>query len=397
MDPSNNDFRLQDSYAPGAVPAIDIRATLWTLRRKWWFPVFGCLIGLTLAIFYIVSAPTPYKSSARILLDRSMNRYLESHKIIDEPTFDEQAIGSQVYLLSSDSVVVPVVRSMNLVRDVEFVGEPNTRGTQSFWSISKLKTIVKRSIGWNDDSNPTIDPDAVLERTAVDAVIRRLTVSRGDVASVIDVTFESQDPNKAARIANAIADTYIATTLESKFKSTKIAGQWLRDRLEELRVQLMDADRALQDYKIAHNLVTTGKGGLLSSEQLANLSTQLTKARIEVVEAKARLDRIQELSTRETGVLTTPLYPSENQQDPKQKQLGEFKYASNSDLVKLRSQYRELAAKLTDIESQYRTDIGPGHRDATTLREQMEGLRALIREEQQRIVDSYASELQVAK
>ena len=46
----------------------------------------------------------------------------------------------------------------------------------------------------------------------------------------------------------------------------------------------MDADRALQDYKIAHNLVTTGKGGLLSSEQLANLSTQLTKARIEVVE-----------------------------------------------------------------------------------------------------------------
>src|SRR5207302_4577568 len=80
-----------------------------------------------------------------------------------------------------------------------------------------------------------------------------------------------------------------------------------------------------------------------------------------------------------------------------EKQQLEFKFASNSDLVKLRSQYRELAAKLTNIESQYRTDVGPGHRDATTLREQMDGLRALIREEQQRIVDSYASELQVAK
>jgi len=309
-----------------------------------------------------------------------MNQYLEGHKIIDEPTFDEQAIGSQVYLLSSDSVVVPVVQSMNLARDVEFVGQPNLRGAQSSWSIGKLKNVVKRSIGWNDDANPTIDPDAVLERTAVDAVIRRLTVSRGDVANVIDVTFESQDPNKAANIANAIADTYIATTLESKYKSTKIVGQWLRDRLEELKAQVTDADRALQDYKIAHNLVTTGKGGLLSSEQLANLSTQLTKARIEVVEAKARLDRIQQLSTKETGLLTAPLYPAENQQDPKEKQQLEFKFASNSDLVKLRSQYRELAAKLTNIESQYRTDVGPGHRDATTLREQMDGLRALIRE-----------------
>jgi succinoglycan biosynthesis transport protein ExoP len=391
MDPSNNDFPLQDSYAPSAVPAIDVRATLWTLRREWWFPVFGCLIGLTLAIFYIVSTPTPYKSSARILLDRSMNRYLESHKIIDEPTFDEQAIGSQVYLLSSDSVVVPVVRSMNLARDVEFVGEPNTRSTQRFWSISKLKTIVKRSIGWNDDAKAIIDPDAVLERTAVDAVIRRLSVSRGDVSNVIDVTFESQDPNKAARMANAIADTYIATTLESKYNSTQIVGQWLRDRLAELKTQVTDGDRALQDYKIAHNLVTTGKGGLLSSEQLANLSTQLTKARIEVVEAKARLDRIQQLSTRETGVLTTPIYPKKDMED------FEFKYASNSDLVKLRSQYRELAAQLTEIESRYRTDVGPGHSDAIKLREQMAGLRALIREEQQRIVDSYASELQVAK
>jgi uncharacterized protein involved in exopolysaccharide biosynthesis len=109
----------------------------------------------------------------------------------------------------------------------------------------------------------------------------------------------------------------------------------------------MDADRALQDYKIAHNLVTTGKGGLLSSEQLANLSAQLTKARIEVVEAKARLDRIQEFSTREIGVLTAPLSPAENQQDPKEKQRGEFKYASNSDLVALRSP--GLASKLTEI------------------------------------------------
>src|SRR5438093_1052065 len=128
MDPNNSGFPLPsgDSHAASAGSAINIQDALWTLRRKWHFPVFGCLIGLTLAISYVVSVTTPYKSSARILIDRSVNRYLQTNKIIDEPVFDDAEVGSQVYLLSSDSVVVPVVRSMNLIHDSEFVGPPKT-------------------------------------------------------------------------------------------------------------------------------------------------------------------------------------------------------------------------------------------------------------------------------
>jgi polysaccharide biosynthesis transport protein len=75
---------------------------------------------------------------------------------------------------------------------------------------------------------------------------------------------------------------------EAKLKSTKTVSQWLQDRLLELKVQAIDADRALQNYKIANNLIGTGKR-LLSSQQLSDLSTQLTNARIAVAEAKARL------------------------------------------------------------------------------------------------------------
>ena len=127
---------------------------------------------------------------------------------------------------------------------------------------------------------------------------KRLSVYREDVANVINVTFASEDPNKAASIANAVADTYIATTLEAKLKSTKIVSQWLQDRLMELKVQATDADRALQNYKIANNLVNTGKGSL-NSEQLSSLNTQLTNARIAVAEAKARLDGIRRWPAKE--------------------------------------------------------------------------------------------------
>jgi polysaccharide biosynthesis transport protein len=299
MDRANDDFSLQSGYTDPSREgfALSNKDILATLRQDWRFPVFGCLIGVMLATTYIVFVPTPYKSTARILLDTSVNRYLQTNKIVGEPISDEREIGSQVYILSSESIVVPVVRSMNLAHDSEFVGPAHAGDAQSLGHINKLIKIVKQSIGWNGDADAAIDPDAVLERTAVGTFLKNLSVSREDVANVIDVTFTSQDPNKAANIANAVADTYIAADLEARLKSTKGVSRWLQDRLLELKGQAIDADRTLQNYKIANNLVNTGNG-LLSSEQLSDLNTQLTNARIAVAEAKARLDGIHQTADK---------------------------------------------------------------------------------------------------
>src|SRR5215831_2074227 len=212
MDTKNSDVLLQSEYAtPGQAeyaygrsqrPAIDIWDILRILRRRWLFPLIGCLIGLAVGIGYITVAPPPYKSSARILIDRSINRYLQTNKILDAPTFDEQEVGSQLYVLTSDSVVVPVVRSMKLANDSEFVSQ---------------STGIEQNAG----SGTAVEPGSKQERAAVETVLKRLTVIREDVANVIDVNFESVDANKAAAIANAIADTYVAITVEAKLESTK--------------------------------------------------------------------------------------------------------------------------------------------------------------------------------
>jgi polysaccharide biosynthesis transport protein len=381
------------SYPPSAGPAIGISDILRTLRRDWWFPVFGCLIGLTLAVSYIVFVPTSslYKSSARILLDRSVNRYLQTKKIVDEPTFDDGEIGSQIYILSSESIVVPVVRSMNLAHDSEFVGP--AAGAQILW-INKLIKIVKQSIGWHDDAtiDPTTDPDAALERTAVETFLKRLSITREDVANVINVAFVSEDPNKAARIANAIVDTYIATTLEVKFKPTKIANQWFQDRLIELKAQTTEAARALLNYKLANNLVDlalTGGGisvgivdtgkGLLNSEQLSGVNTQLTNARIAVAEAKARLDRIQQMTSE--GITSATVTDALKNRP----RAGAINLNLNDgEISSLRSQYLDLAKQATELESH----APPGHMAVVKLHKRMDELRTSIRDEEQRIAYS---------
>jgi uncharacterized protein involved in exopolysaccharide biosynthesis len=332
-----------DDAAPqtAIVPAPSIAEILGTLRREWRFPLSGCLIGLMLAVGYIAFVPTLYKSSARILLDRSVTKYLQTNKIVDGPSYDEAEIASQVYTLSSESIAVPVVRSMNLAHDPEFVGSPNADGG--------LTGKVKKLIGWGDHADG-IDPDAALEETAVENFLKRLSVYREDVANVISVTFSSEDPKKAAAIANSIVDTYIATTLESKLTSTKVVSQSLQDRLTDLKAQAIDADRALQNYKIAY--------------------TQLTNARVAVSEAKTRLDSINQMGGE--GIMST---------------------AATEALTKLRAEYRETAAKASELE----ISVGPRHLAVINLHKRMEELRKSIKDEEQGIADSYANEYQIAK
>lgn len=374
LRPRNDAFSLQSDspFASSEGPATGIPDILETLRRRWRFLIVGCLIGLTLALAYIALATRLYTSTASILSDTRMNQNLQTQKIVESTPIDSSIVNSQVKIFSSESIILPVIKSMNLAHDSEFVGPPHALGAQILWQITKLINRVTQSLGLKDDR--TIDAEAFLERTAVETFLNRLTTRREETSYVIDVNFASEDPNKAARIANAVADAYIAADLAARTQSTKMASQWLQDRLIELKVQATDADRVLQNYKSTNNIVDTGRG-LLNQQQLSDLNTQLISARTEIAEAKARLGRIRQIGS--DGIPDATVTDALN----------------NSVITRLRAQYLDLAARAADLASR----LGQGHITVVRLHEQMDELRKSIRNEEQRIADAYASDYEIAK
>lgn len=333
------------------------------LRRRWLFLLLGSLIGLGVGLTVIAAfVPTLYKSNVRILIDRSANRYLQANKIAEEPALDDMETGSQVHILSSESIIVPVVRSMKLAEDPEFVGVPKVRGAESDWGI---KQIIKAALGWNVDS--AIDPETAHERVAVEAFLKRLTVSREDVANVINVTFASKDPQKAANLANAVADAYLESTLKAKLASNKLASQLLQDRLVDLKRQLNDAEHALREYRLTANVTGSGTG-LLYSAQMSTLNSRLIAARIALVESKARLEHGQDL-------------------------VGDTSIPDNDVITRLRGQYLELGVAANEMESR----VGPDHNAVIKIRKRMERLSTAIKEERDRISSRYPNEHKLAK
>jgi polysaccharide biosynthesis transport protein len=373
-------YNYPDTYPTPAVgsPLGGLTQVLTTLRRAWRLPVLGASIGLTIAVCYVALAPTLYKSTARIILDTSMSRYLQASKLADAPFFDDAQMASQIYILSSESIILPVIRSMELANDSEFVGSPISAHPSTWQSV---KNEIKRLVGWNDDA-PSIAPHVAMEQKALETFLQRLSVYREDVPNVITIAFSSKDANKAAEVANAIADTYITSTVENKLKSTQLLGQWLQDRVTNLKAQSAAADQALQDYVTGNNLVNTNKGSL-NTEQLSDLNAQLANARIAVAQAKARLDGInlQSGDVKRPSGAGNPSVPKANV------------VLNNSDIAKLRSELRDVSTREATLES----ELGRNHAAVVKLRKQMDELRASIRDQEQLIADTYANDYEMAK
>src|SRR6202035_890988 len=94
-----------------------------------------------------------------------------------------------------------------------------------------------------------------------------------------------------------VADAYITDQLNAKYEAARRAAVWLQDRINELHDQVAAAETAVVDFKKKNNLVNTGGADnrLLGQQQIGELTTQLVASRAAAAEAKARLDRINEV------------------------------------------------------------------------------------------------------
>lgn len=359
-------------FGGAAGPAIAIPNVLAIAQRNWRLIALCGLGFLALAVAYVLLATPLYTSTASLLIDTRMNQTLQKQNIIEDTPVDTSMVDSQVNVLQSDSVGSEVVRKLNLTQDPEFVGPPSGGSALLIYNtVGFIKgTLAKLGL----KSTPVVDASALLERTALDSFEQHLVVKREELSFVIDVSFTSNSPEKAAKIANAVTYAYMAADLAAKVQSTHSANLWLQNRLIELKAQATDADHQLQRYKAANNIVETGRG-LLDQQSLTDLNSQMITAKAATAEAKARLDRMQEVNT--DGI------PDATVTD-----------ALNSPIItRLRAQYLDTLAKRSDL---IRT-LGPNHIAVRKLQDQMDNLKKSILGEERRIADAYQSDYRIAQ
>jgi succinoglycan biosynthesis transport protein ExoP len=97
--------------------------------------------------------------------------------------------------------------------------------------------------------------------------------------SMIKVNFDATNPQLAARVANAVAEAYIATHLQQRREYAEQASEWLRIKLEKAQQAVLDAIDKLQRYRDQVGVVSADGMQSVFAEQLRVLSAQLAEAR----------------------------------------------------------------------------------------------------------------------
>jgi polysaccharide biosynthesis transport protein len=206
---------------------IDLRAVFSMLRRRIWLIVISTTLALAVAVVYLAMVTPIYTASALIFVDPSTRTLLDDENRTTTRSSEDSRIDSEVEILRSPTIALRVVERQNLVTDAEF--------GPSLGLTSKI--LLSMGIATAQTPSGERLVQAVLNRFSDAVSVNRL---RG--THLIRVSVESESAERAAELANALAETYIDAQLESKVEGS------LRGR-DTLRAQIGQAQDSLTAYE----------------------------------------------------------------------------------------------------------------------------------------------------
>ncbi len=219
---------------------IDIRAVFGVLRRQIRL-VLGVFIVISGVAAAIVFTLTPlYTATTLVMVDPSDKNLLAGDRPTGAVSANDPRIEGEVMLARSDSVLLEVIAREDLINDPEFQSAPGV--TTQLLSVLRLREPVAST------------PEQALRQT-LSKLSSMVSVQRQGLTLLIAISARSEDPDRAASIANAIARAYIDSQLGSKVQNIVDARNMLLAQVAAARVTVVESDSALERY-IAANLET---------------------------------------------------------------------------------------------------------------------------------------------
>ena len=215
---------------------LSYREIVRFLKRYAWLIGATTLAAASLALLYTVAATPIYTAHAQILIESRLPQVLRQQLGEASLALDSPQIESQIAVLRSEQVAHGVVQKLNLEADAEFAPPPAGRSWLGFITGRKAPPL--------DDAQK-----AQLHSITIQAFQNSLDVRRYGLSYVLDIYFSSKSPEKAAHIANAVADAYLADQLNVKISASRQASDWREDQVTRTRELMNKSARAAQEFK----------------------------------------------------------------------------------------------------------------------------------------------------
>lgn len=318
------------SYGYGGYNGLDdgaeenhIREYLRAVRKHLWLIIGITLVATFAAAIYVAQKPDIYSAETRVQVDLENNPASgaggknSTAVVINSQTSDPTYFNTQLQNLSSQGLLRRVVKTLDLEHNQAFL-HPNSGPKRTIWqNLMHMVGIDKKTAddqkGKEANQLPltgTVAPATAREDLAeakrldpfvgilqaglkIEPVKETRTSSYNKDTRLIDIKFTHSDPQVAAKIVNAIADTFVLSNLEKKTETNASAGDFLAKRVAELQADIRSDEEKLVNYARDHQILSLDGSQNTVVERLAGLNQQLLQAENERKDAEAALHAAQ--------------------------------------------------------------------------------------------------------
>lgn len=329
-------------------------------HRKMWVlgPAVVCLLLATVGVNVVKPR---YTAEAKILLENQENYFTRPDRNDRDavPLPDDEAVQSQVQLLSSRDIARDAIRAMNLQGNAEF--DPMANGVGP---VTRLLVLL----GIEQDPLRASAEDRMLS-----AYYDRLNVYPIVKSRVLSVQFTSNNPDLAAKAANTISNLYIDLQSDAKRDGARSAATSLASLIADLKVKVSAAETKAQEYRAQNGLLVGTNNTTITSQQLSDLNTQLAQARTAEADSQAKAKLLREMI--------------------KANRIADVPDVANSDLIRRISDQRiTLKAQI----AQQSMTLLPGHPRMQELNAQLADIDNQMRSAGEKIVRTLENDAHIA-
>ena len=224
-----------------------------------------CAGSLIIGLVITFLMPRTYTAMTTIQIDREAAKVVRGQDAMGENANDPQFYATQYELLKSRVLAERVVSSLSLADNKDFVDA----------KVGILGRLRQTLFAERNEREPE---NVRRQRQAVELIEKGLAIQPIPLSRLVRVSFSFVNPNLAQQVSVAIADNFVAMTLDRRYSNSSYARTFLEEKLQQVKLKLEESEKQVVAYAQKEGIVNVDDKVSVAGASLKAMNESLAAA-----------------------------------------------------------------------------------------------------------------------
>ncbi|WP_291931552.1 polysaccharide biosynthesis tyrosine autokinase [Limnohabitans sp.] len=350
---------------------IDLRAIWRLIVKHRWLLVAVAAAGLVAALLLSFIQTPQYLASTTVQVDKRAPRVVKFQEDPVSEGDERSAIGTQLEILKSRALAERVIEELRLDRqELSELQRKAEQASESAGDEASAEGGAPQGEGWGavlsgmtermkDSYTKMREPalrsaDQLNRQAVVDEFVKTVKVEQLRNTRMIRISAENADPQLAARMANSMAQAFIALSLERRLESSAYAKTFLETQLALTKAKLEESERRINEYSRSRNILTLDEKTNVINQTYTDFASALSKAEQERIKLESEFDAVRSNPDSSRQVLESRVIQTYKEQRARL----DAEYQLNAKIYKKDfPKMQQLEAQINDLDGKVESEV----------------------------------------